>query len=88
MYPVAGVWASGSGRQTPATGSVFLTAEITETQMQLVLGLEGPNETVPVAADRQVVGSVSRLLVDVIKTSYDRLGFSDQFEDHAFFSWC
>lgn len=60
-------------------------AEITETQLELDLGLEQPADSVSMAADRQVVGSASRLLVDTIRSSYQALGFGNQVHDEAFF---
>src|SRR5690625_3490348 len=59
--------------------------EITETQQELDLGLEQSADSVSVEADRRVVGSASRLLVDTIRASYQTLGFDDQVDDDAFF---
>src|SRR5699024_11359200 len=41
--------------------------------------------SVSVTADKKVTGSASRLLVDAIGACYDRLGFSAQVADEAFF---
>ena len=60
-------------------------AEITETQQELDLGLEQSADSVSVEADRRVVGSASRLLVEAIRASYQALGFDDQVDDDAFF---
>jgi len=60
-------------------------AEITETQLELDLEVEQPDDAVSVQADRQVVGSASRLLVETIRASYQRLGFADRVDDETFF---
>lgn len=60
-------------------------AEITETQLELDLGIERPEESILVEADRQVVGSASRLLVDTIRSCYQHLDFGEQVGDEAFF---
>src|SRR5690625_2953603 len=58
---------------------------MTGTQQTLDLGLEDDEVAVSVTADKKVTGSASRLLVDAIGACYDRLGFSAQVADEAFF---
>lgn len=60
-------------------------AEVTETQLELDLGLEQSGDTVSVEAVRRVVGSASRVLVDAIRASYQALRFEAQVDDDAFF---
>lgn len=55
------------------------------TQQTLDLGLDESEVVVPVTAEKKVTGSASRMLVDTIRACYDRLGFSVQVADEAFF---
>ena len=58
---------------------------MTGTQQTLDLGLDDLEVAVSVTAAKKVTGSASRLLVDTIRACYDRLGFSTQVADEAFF---
>lgn len=57
--------------------------KINVTTGQLALDLD-TDEEVSMTGRRRVAGSASRLLIDTIRTAYDRLGF-DVVDDEAFF---
>lgn len=58
---------------------------ITGRQHSFDLGLEHDQIAGPGTADQKVTGSASRILVDTIRACYNRLGFSTQVVDKAFF---
>src|SRR5699024_7548810 len=57
----------------------------TGSQQLLDVGLEASEVAVSTVAEKKVTGSASRLLVGAIRGCYDRLGFSNQVADEAFF---